>query len=283
MKKTFFNALMLSLSLLALGSSCSDGEETEALPVLEVETQTMNFETKSSSQEIQITTNIPDLKVQVDKDATDWCSAIIDGDKLVVSVLDNHNKDVRSTTVIVYRKSKSRKITVSQLGNGLAILVNPKLFKLETGDETEIKFKVTTNVEGLSIETPNWIWVPVIDPNDKTRAAAMTEHEYEYTVEGNITTEKRRGTIVVSAVDTKLNLKVEIPIEQAGLPEYDPSGSEDLAEDIQITPDRGWASSSNARKIEGSFDGNKDGHAGTVLKTNHVRIQSFITLIIQLL
>lgn len=76
--------LMLSLSLLALGSSCSDGEETEALPVLEVETQTMNFETKASSQEIQITTNIPDLKVQVQEDARDWCSAIIDGDKLVV-------------------------------------------------------------------------------------------------------------------------------------------------------------------------------------------------------
>lgn len=256
MKKTFFNALMLSLSLLALGSSCSDGEETEALPVLEVETQTMNFETKASSQEIQITTNIPDLKVQVDKDATDWCSAIIDGDKLVVSVLENHNKDVRSTTVIVYRKAKSRKITVSQLGNGLAILVDPKLFKLESGDETEIKFKVTTNVEGLEIASPSWVVVPEIHPDDKTRAAAMIDHEYTYTVEGNITTEKRRGAIVVSAVDPELNLKVEIPIEQAGLPEYDPSGSEDLAEDKKITPDRGWASSSNGDKtIEGSFDG----------------------------
>lgn len=189
MKKTFFNALMLSLSLLALGSSCSDGEETEALPVLEVETQTMNFETKASSQEIQITTNIPDLKVQVQEDARDWCSAIIDGDKLVVSVLDNHNEGVRSTTVIVYRKAKSRKITVSQLGNGLAILVDPKFFKLETGDETEIKFKVTTNVEGLEIASPSWVVVPEIHPDDKTRAAAMIDHEYTYTVEGNITTE----------------------------------------------------------------------------------------------
>lgn len=278
MKKTFFNALMLSLSLLALGSSCSDGEETEALPVLEVETQTMNFETKASSQEIQITTNIPDLKVQVQEDARDWCSAIIDGDKLVVSVLDNHNEGVRSTTVIVYRKAKSRKITVSQLGNGLAILVDPKFFKLETGDETEIKFKVTTNVEGLEIASPSWVVVPEIHPDDKTRAAAMIDHEYTYTVEGNITTEKRRGTIVVSAVDPELNLKVEIPVEQAGLPEYDPSGSEDLAEDIQITPDRGWASSNNGRKIEESFDGNTNGtrwHCATNQPCPHTIIYYF--------
>lgn len=278
MKKTFFNALMLLSSLLALGSSCSDGEETEAIPVLEVETQTMNFEAKAASNEIQITTNIPDLKVQVQEDATDWCSASVDGDKLVVSVLANNNEDVRSTTVIVYRKTKSKKITISQLGNGLAILVDPKVFKLETSDETEIKFKVTTNVEGLDITTPSWIWVPVIDPNDKTRAIAMTEHEYEYTVVGNITTEKRRGTIVVSAVDPELNLKVEIPIEQAGLPEYDPSGSEDLAEDIQLTPDRGWASSTNGRKIEESFDGNTKGtrwHCATEQPCPHTIIYYF--------
>ena len=165
MKKTFFNALMLSLSLLALGSSCSDEEDKEVLPVLEVETLTMNFDAKASSQEIQITTNIPDLKVQVQEEARDWCSAVIDGDKLVVSVLNNNNEGIRSTTVIVYRKAKSRKITVSQLGNGLAILVNPKFFKLESGDETEIEFKVTTNVEGLSVTTPNWVEAPITDPN----------------------------------------------------------------------------------------------------------------------
>ena len=278
MKKIFFNALMLLSSLLALGSSCSDVEETEAIPVLEVETQTMNFESKASSQEIQITTNIPDLKVQVQEDAKDWCSASIDGDKLVVSVLDNNNEGVRSTTVVVYRNAKSKKITISQLGNGLAILVNPEFFKLETGDETEIEFKVTTNVEGLDVTTPNWVLVPVTDPNDKTRAAVMIDHEYKYTVEGNITTEKRSGTIVVSAVDPELNLKVEIPIEQAGLPEYDPSGSEDLAEDIQITPDRGWASSDNGRKIEESFDGNTKGtrwHCATNQPCPHTIIYYF--------
>lgn len=118
MKKTFFNALMLSLSLLALGSSCSDGEETEALPVLEVETQTMNFETKASSQEIQITTNIPDLKVQVQEDARDWCSAIIDGDKLVVSVLDNHNEGVRSTQSLSTGKLKAEKSQSANLVTG---------------------------------------------------------------------------------------------------------------------------------------------------------------------
>lgn len=259
MKKTFFNALMLLLSLLALGTSCSDGEETEVIPVLEVETQTMNFDAKASSQEIQITTNIPDLKVQVDEDARDWCSASIEGDKLVVSVLTNNNEGVRTTTVIVYRKAKSRKITISQLGNGLAILVDPKSFKLENADETEIKFKVTTNVEGLDIQTPNWVIVPILDPHGNTRAPAMIDHEYEYTVEGNITTQKRRGKIVVSAVDPELNLKVEIPIEQAGLPEYDPSGSEELVEDRQMTPDRGYASSDNGRKIKESFDGNTNG------------------------
>lgn len=257
MKKTFFNALMLLLSLLALGSSCSDGEETEAIPVLEVETQTMNFEAKASSQEIQITTNIPDLKVQVQEDAKDWCSASIDGDKLVVSVLDNNNEGVRSTTVVVYRNAKSKKITVSQLGNGLAILVDPELFKLETGDETEIQFKVTTNVEGLEIATPGWVVSPITDGNDtnETRAAAMNDHEYEFTVERNVTTDKRRGTIVVSAVDPELNLRVEIPIEQAGLPEYDPSGADDLVDDIKVVPDRATASSENVNKIKNSIDG----------------------------
>lgn len=278
MKKTFFNALMLSLSLLALGSSCSDEEDKEVLPVLEVETLTMNFDAKASSQEIQITTNIPDLKVQVQEEARDWCSAVIDGDKLVVSVLNNNNEGIRSTTVIVYRKAKSRKITVSQLGNGLAILVNPKFFKLESGDETEIEFKVTTNVEGLSVTTPNWVEAPITDPNGETRAAAMVDHEYKYTVLGNITTDKRSGIIVVSAVDPELNLNVEIPIEQAGLPKYDPSESGDLAEDIQITPDRGWASSTNGRKIEESFDGNTNGtrwHCGNDQPCPHTIIYYF--------
>lgn len=226
---------LLSLLLLGLLDSCSDGERgKESIPTLEVVTSSIDFDENGGTKNIDVVTNQENWTAVVDAVGENWCTAVPDRmndqNQLVVSTIANSYKEMRSTNVTLKAGNLNKKIAVRQLGTDKGILISPIMLTVKSEGEM-INFTVTANVE-FEIITPDWITLPV-----KTRSAEYVTTEHVYVVQRN-TGEKREGEIIIK--DKESDLTATLSISQEAFGDYQ-SGESSIKGDILVEVSDGSA------------------------------------------
>ena len=213
--------------------SCGDEEKTIQTPFLELSVTEINFGMESGTQEVSVETNVEGWTAAVQGSNDTWCHVQPADDRLIVSVDANRKAEVRSANIAVVAQGLREELHISQLGTDKAILVAPTYMKVSSIGK-DIEFTVTSNVEHLRIETPEWI----MKTEEYYARSAMTDTTHPYTVTRN-TGDVRTGEIVIGDRDT--DVTAVLTIEQEADAGYQPGDTEGIKDDILIPIVRGEA------------------------------------------
>lgn len=189
-----------SLIFSSLFLACSDDEPGDKTPVFTIKEEYLqqDFDQKQSSLVIPVETNLA-ADAWVVSSNQDWCVAAKDmsGSSPAVKVLVHANEepDVRSAEITLKSSVQNYTIQVRQLGYGPAILVkNPNPIIDAAGGPLSII--VTSNIEYTIEQSENSDWIKTVPA---TRA--LTDKEYQYTVDANPYYETR--TVTFTYIYTK--------------------------------------------------------------------------------
>lgn len=229
-------------SLLSCGEKVPPVEPTQ----LSITVHQLDFTEEASEKSISIKAN-KECQVNV-TDA--WCRAAISGTSLKISVTENTQKDLRSTTVSVTCAEKSEKISVRQLGWGKAILVSESAIRLPAAGG-DYKLTVTANLDYSITADGSWITVLPV-----TKAHEMVEHQHNFRFQPNLAETDRTATITVRDKDGDTSFDASVYVTQKGLDEYSSTDVDADVDDIPVAVAGGQASScQSGEDISKSWDG----------------------------
>lgn len=240
---------LFTLFLTGFLFSCTDKQE-HIPPFLTIETQTLNFNSVSTTRDIPVKTSIENWTVMVQPDARTWMEATRIGSILRVVVSENTEFESRHGEIRVVADDLSETITVVQLGTEPAILASSEIFTLSP-DGGDFSLEITSNIEyGIIIpDDAGWI-----KPKSGTRSVEMVKREYQFQVDWNTEETERRAEVVIKQKEGKLEKRIiVIQKAQAG---YSGNTDGDIKDDLKVPVSRGTASSFQpGGEIEKSFDG----------------------------
>ncbi|KAA6345714.1 hypothetical protein EZS27_006742 [termite gut metagenome] len=144
----FWKILAGMLPFLFLGTGCdSASDDLEPFFRISEENQAITLSSEESSQTIAVETNTSEWTVYVSAEGRSWCTAVKDGENMVVSVKKNEGLSKRSTTLTAIARNITVEITVTQLEAtpALQIKENDKAITFENfgGD---VPVAITTNL-----------------------------------------------------------------------------------------------------------------------------------------
>lgn len=246
--KNYLLYVFLFLFLFSL-SSCKDDEDV--IPVLELSSGNADFRKEAGSVVIDVKSLPTDWTTSVEANGEQWCRAesVNSGTGIRISVTDNPDKTVRSTSITINNGKLEKEILVRQLGSDTDLLVSPSSFTLSAVGGT-VAFSVTTNLTeaGLDFICPAWIKKKTV-----TRAGTI-EIPCQFTVLAYEGSSSRTDKIVVK--DKNSNVSAEVTVIQNGLDGYTSGDPDEIKGDIQLKVARGEASTHHSGgEIEKSFDG----------------------------
>lgn len=257
MKRSCFSTFYL-LCLLVLSAACGEEEKKiQELPFLEVKTTAVGFDAEGSeSREISVSSNV-EWRAETRDDGKTWCHPRREEDRLVITVDASSEKESRQTEVTVIAEQLQKKVTVSQLGWGKAILLSSdKETTLAIGGAVTVE--VTTNVQFKYTLPEGCDWIK------QAGTRSVEEHPVvstpvTFVVSPNKSDEERKAEIVFSDADENSELQpVTFTLVQKGTGEYEPVDPDEIKDDIRINVIGGTASSFQpGGEIEKSFDGDK--------------------------
>ena len=241
-----------SLIFSSLFLACSDDEPGDKTPVFTIKEEYLqqDFDQKQSSLVIPVETNLA-ADAWVVSSNQDWCVAAKDmsGSSPAVKVLVHANEepDVRSAEITLKSSVQNYTIQVRQLGYGPAILVkNPNPIIDAAGGPLSII--VTSNIEYTIEQSENSDWIKTVPA---TRA--LTDKEYQYTVDANPYYETRTVTFTyIYTKDDKIRALCSVTqnAKDSGVSDVEIEG------DLKISPNGGKDSEHQpGQGIENSFDG----------------------------
>lgn len=253
MKLRYLTPLLLATGLLLASPSCktadsgpntTTGGGTTVTPGSQTK-HDIDFKAAAASKQINLGT---DVTWQV-QSSQSWCKASQVGRNLKIEVEANEDADVREAILTLSSSAGKRTITVHQLGQGPAILVDQSAFDQVSAAGAPLDFVITTNVD-YEVKLPDWI---------KTPARALRREAVSYLVTPNKSAEARMANIeiVQKGVD-KDPIKVLVAVKQLGFGSYVPGSTKELPSDEQVKVVSGTASSAetgHSQGIEKSFDG----------------------------
>lgn len=208
---------ILSL-LLLLFVSCKDSEEIPEVPFIEIglEDNVINFPIDGGSEVVKIQSNINDLRVEPkEQNGYSWCTtqlgiAASNSHILTINTSKNDGLKTREAEIIVKGTGVENKIIkIAQLGSEPAILANTTS-RILTKEAQEITIEVTSNIEFNLSNSENWL-----KQKSTPSRSEMVTTSFIYTVDANDGFAVRRDAIVITPVDESIDLRVEIPVEQA--------------------------------------------------------------------
>ena len=257
MKRSCFSTFYL-LCLLVLSAACGEEEKKiQELPFLEVKTTAVGFDAEGSeSREISVSSNV-EWRAETRDDGKTWCHPRREEDRLVITVDASSEKESRQTEVTVIAEQLQKKVTVSQLGWGKAILLSSdKETTLAIGGAVTVE--VTTNVQFKYTLPEGCDWIK------QAGTRSVEEHPVvstpvTFVVSPNKSDEERKAEIVFSDADENSELQpVTFTLVQKGTGEYEPVDPDEIKDDIRVNVIGGTASSFQpGGEIEKSFDGDK--------------------------
>ena len=246
--------------LLLMISICSCGNKEEQMdvekPFLELNTSILNFSEDSSEKTVEVRCNSK-WTCEVEGENDSWCHIHPHDGKLVISVDNNEDKDIRQAKVIVTAFQTTQTIVVSQLGWGKAILLT------STGDTIpvtggKVELEVTTNIEYQYKLPQDCEWVH--DKPSRSVDHPLESKFFVFHVDASKTEAERQAVITFSDVDVESDVKPAMfTIVQNGLSQYVPLNAEAIADDILVNISGATTSSEQpGYGIANSFDGNKE-------------------------
>ena len=234
--------------------SCSDEKnESSGTPSFSIEEQYLqqDFEQGATSVVIPVKTNLEASQWSVKSDQT-WC--LVDQEHsstqssgILISIQASEEPDIRTATITVNSSIENYTIQVRQLGYGPAILLKKNAQTITASGGT-LTVTVTSNIEYTATlsESCNWI-------HDAPATRALTDKDYNYTVDANPLYEKRTATFTYTGTkytDVVATCTVTQEAKSAGVEDVVVEG------DIKIVPTSGKASENQpGQGIENSFDG----------------------------
>ncbi len=245
-------SILLALIVIVSSTGCSDQDDkTPPFLTIEEKDKTLNFSSDASRREISIKTSIEQWQAAVSADAASWLSATKQGSKLVVSIIQNSNKESRQGSISVSGGGISETIIVQQMGQAPAILLGSEIYTIKADGET-IDLEVTSNIEYEIIIPSDIDWIA--EKKGKATRSEMVTTTYVYDVKWNREYEERKAEITIKQKGGDLSKKVlVIQKPQAG---YEGGNTDDIKGDIKVKISGGKASSfQSGGEIEKSFDG----------------------------
>lgn len=121
----FYIFIILFFSLI----SCKEDNWEGNIPVLELETQTVDFPIDGGYKSIIVNTNKDNWTIKADIETRSWCDVskeIGEIDKLNITVLPNPDYDKREGIITLELEGLTVDFIVRQLGKGKCILVSPE-------------------------------------------------------------------------------------------------------------------------------------------------------------
>ncbi|MDR0332759.1 MAG: M60 family metallopeptidase [Dysgonamonadaceae bacterium] len=255
--KSFFLLSILitySLSLFA----CSDKPE-QIMPTLTVEVKSVNLSADASSREIPIKTNVESWTVNVQGDAQSWLEARKFGNSLRITSTANSSFDTRKGEIKVVADNLSETITVQQMGQAPAILLDQTDHTVQA-DGGDFTLVITSNIEYEVILPASVEWISAKEGR-ATRAAMVTD-EYHYSTTFNTSTVERETEITIRQIGGTLEQKVTVT--QKGQGDFVGSGGGDIKDDIKVPVARGKASSQAGFATEGPIELSFDDNMNTI-------------------
>lgn len=153
MKKIF------SLLLVAIGFSsfiaCSDDNENPYAHVNTITVEKANLDFSARSGEGSVVFKSTEGSVSVTT-STDWCTAHVVGDSIVVNVEQNGTLNGRSAMLVLRNGVDTLSLPVTQRGV-VAQFVDMKTISIQTDDVFTGKYAMTTNVDMSIAKTPDWV------------------------------------------------------------------------------------------------------------------------------
>ncbi|KAA6335523.1 hypothetical protein EZS27_016256 [termite gut metagenome] len=136
------------LPFLFLGTGC-DSTSDDPEPFLRVSeaNHSITLSSGESSRTIEVSTNTSEWTVHVSAEGRSWCTAVKEGESIVVSVEKNEGTNLRSTTITASARNVEVEITITQLGATpvLQIKEGDKAITFETfGGDAPVN--ITTNL-----------------------------------------------------------------------------------------------------------------------------------------
>ncbi len=191
------------LSFLCL--SCSEEDSTTASsvdPKINLDKQDLSFQVSGGAELINIESNVNDLKVV---SGADWCTAVLEGKKLTITVSENEKADVRKALVKIIAASgdkfTSEEIFIAQLSADATITVYPDELSFSKDGEAK-SVKVTSNSDD---------WTAIVPEKDIFWCTAVhSENDSLRIVVGkSYINEPRETEIILSAKGKTATFKVK--------------------------------------------------------------------------
>lgn len=234
---------------MVLFSSLSCGEKVPSaeVPQLSITSRQVDFTEAAATREVPIRAN---RECKVTSGAS-WCSAVVSGTTLKISVTENPGKEMRSTELTVTCAEKSEKVSIRQLGWGKQILVSPTSFSVPAVGGN-YPLTVTANLDYEISSDVTWI-----SQRPGTRAHEMVEYSHMLTIQANSGADTRKATITIRDKDGGSGYDATVSVIQEGFSDYSSQGAPDIAEDIKVPVASAEASSfQSGENIDKSCDGN---------------------------
>lgn len=246
----YFVTLILWIGALGL-FSCTD-DKTKTSPYLEIEQTDFQYDNKVHVEEIPVSTNISDWRVQANAEASDWClpdkKSTSSGNSIKLVLTENTDPDIRKATVTVKGDIFEVKLNITQLGEKPAILLSRDSVSV-SGRETVVKVKVTSNLEYTVESDSAWV-IPLPSPR------SMTSDSLSFRIMENTTNRERTalvhfsGSVAGSAEAVETVFKVK----QAG--KSTSAGDVEVEGDIKVVPTGGHSNQCQpGQDIEHTWDG----------------------------
>ncbi|KAA6315028.1 hypothetical protein EZS27_034449, partial [termite gut metagenome] len=208
----FWKNLAGILPFLFLGTAC-DSASDDPEPFLRINeaNQSITFSSEESSQTIAVETNTSEWTVSVNADGK-WCTAVKDGESIVISVGKNEGLSERSTTITASARNVEVKITVTQLGATpvLQIKEDDKAITFENfgGD---VPVAITTN-----LSADEWDIV-FSDPTVSGWCHIQKgNNQFKISADENIGTEARTAEITITSSRIPAEQQPKISVVQFG-------------------------------------------------------------------
>ncbi len=177
--KTFIrlSIMLTTISLLFIQGCKKDDPEPEATPVLDVSLSSLDFTNTGEAKIFAITSN-GDWTIASDQT---WCAFSQSSGKgdatITVTIPANTSLDIRSATLTVTGKAPAKTITVRQLGETPAMLVNTDNRFVESG-EGNIAIEITTNVPYKVDISGEWLTPAAAGMSVKTIVTSQKDFTY---------------------------------------------------------------------------------------------------------
>lgn len=200
MKHIFTIIMAFCLSLVV---SCAEQTITPPEPTLLIEPASVSFSTAATSKSVKITTNQDSWAAKfLGTQPEGWSLSTTKGE-LIVTVTKNTELNTKSAKIKVSAGSLEKEVTVSQLGEAPAILVDKSSVSLTEPTEATFTIVVTANVD-IDVNISE-AWITQTSP---AQSKVMTDRSYTFNVvandgalrTANITFTKQGATLPTSIV-----------------------------------------------------------------------------------